>query len=345
MRKILKLLLGCLVLCSCSPKEKELKVLQINTWNEGTMVDGGFDAIVDEIVYHNPDIVLLSEIRNRNDVDFLEKLTTVLKEKGCIYFSQSNKSIDVGTLSKYPITEQTVVGRDINWSAGVLKTKIEMDKHTIIAYSAHLDYTNYACYLPRGYSGTTWKQLDAPITNPDSIEAANRLSLRDEAIQGVIADIKKESAESIIILGGDFNEPSHLDWTEETKNLYDHNGAVVKWDCSSLLYEAGFVDSYRSLYPSAVTHPGFTFPADNKDVELRKIVWAPTADERDRIDYIYFIPNSKLKLKDVYVLGPLGDIIKGERTESFTEDALIKPQGVWPTDHKAILATFSIKEN
>ena len=56
------------------------------------------------------------------------------------------------------------------------------------------------------------------------------------------------------------NEPSHLDWKENTKNLWDHNGTVVRWDCSVLLENAGFKDAYRTKYPNPVTHPGFTFP-------------------------------------------------------------------------------------
>lgn len=345
MNRIIGLSLICLFLISCTTKEKELKVLQLNIWQEGTMINGGFDAIVDQIESHTPDIVLLSEVRNYNDVDFVQKLTVALKERDCIYFAQSDQSIDVATLSKFPITEQTVIGRNIDPRAGVLKTKIQMDEHMIIAYSAHLDYTNYACLLPRGYSGTTWKQLDVAITDSDSIETANKRSMRDEAIQGVIADVNNESDEAIIILGGDFNEPSHLDWTEETKNLYDHNGAVVNWDCSSLLSENGFLDSYRQIYPNPVTHPGFTFPANNSDADLKRLVWAPTADERDRIDFIYFIPNRKLELKDVHILGPVGDIAYGKRVVNIPNKDVIEPIGIWPSDHKGLLALFAVKGN
>lgn len=70
--------------------------------------------------------------------------------------------------------------------------------------------THYACYLPRGYSGVTWKKLDAPVTDSAEVEKANRESMRDEAIYHFIEDSKKENG-NIILLGGDFNEPSHLD--------------------------------------------------------------------------------------------------------------------------------------
>lgn len=205
-----------------------------------------------------------------------------------------------------------------------------------------MDYTHYACYLPRGYSGVTWKKLDAPVLDSREIEKANNESLRDEAIRGVIEDVENEKG-NIILLGGDFNEPSHLDWKDNTKDLWDHNGTVVRWDCSVLLEENGFKDAYREVYPDPVTHPGFTFPSDNPDVDVKKLAWAPEADERDRIDFIYFKPNKKLKLIDAAVVGPRKSIIRGERAEENSKDKFIQPAGTWPTDHKAVLATFKLK--
>ena len=53
-----------------------------------------------------------------------------------------------------------------------------------------------------------------------------------------------------IIMGGDFNEPSHLDWQADTKDLWDHNGAIIHWDCSMMLSKAGFKDAYREKFPN-----------------------------------------------------------------------------------------------
>ena len=76
-----------------------------------------------------------------------------------------------------------------------------------------------------------------------------------------------------------------------TKKLWGHNGVIVNWDCSRMLYEAGFRDAYRSVYPNPVTHPGFTYPAGNKCAPVAKLTWAPEADERERIDFIYYYPS------------------------------------------------------
>lgn len=325
-----------------SAKGKELKVMQMNIWQEGTMVKGGFDAIADEVSRLEPDIVLFSEVRNYQGKQFISRILQALKERGKTYYGE-NTLLDVGILSKYPIEDQHP-NRPLEQDAGsVLKAKLKIAGRTVVVYSAHLDYTHYACYLPRGYSGVTWKKLEAPVLDAAEIEKANKESQRDEAIEGVIADIRKEKG-NIILLGGDFNEPSHLDWMENTKDLWDHRGTVVRWDCSVLLEKAGFKDAYRVKYPNPVTHPGFTFPSDNEGVEVKKLSWAPEADERDRIDFIYFMPDKKLKLKEVVVVGPSRSIIRGERADENTQDRFILPLGVWPTDHKAVLATFQLSK-
>lgn len=84
-------------------------------------------------------------------------------------------------------------------------------------------------------------------------------------------------------MGGDFNEPSHRDWVEANKNLYDHNGMVIPWTVTTLLEDAGFIDSYREIYLTHSPIPGFTYPSDNPLKTPEKLTWAPKADERDRM--------------------------------------------------------------
>lgn len=326
-------------------QEKLFKVLQLNLWHEGSVVPNGYQSIVEEIIDKNADIVLLCEINNRNGVDFISKLTTDLKSRGLNYHSISNEaSVDVATLSKYPILAQNTLYEKENRQGQVLKTKISIHNHPIIFYSIHLDYTNYACYLPRGYDGVTWQKMEKPITDVQEIVNANRKSKRDEAIADLIADAAKESKRYSIIIGGDFNEPSHLDWIEENKNLYDRRGAVVPWDCSTMLYAAGYKDAFRMKYPYAVTHPGFTYPSYNADVPANKIAWAPEADDRDRIDYIYYkTPRKKLKLQDIKIVGPESTIRYAQKQEKDSEDEFVLPKAAWPSDHKGLLATFLIK--
>lgn len=335
-------LLLLLSILSCSAKEKQLSVLQFNIWQEGTVIENGFDAIVDNIIHVNPDLVTFSEVRNYNNVDFIGHLIAELKKKGSTYYGEASES--TGIISKYPIVEQTVIYPYVNDQGSILKAVVEIENNTVVLYSAHLDYKHYACYLPRGYSGETWEKLEVPITNSDSILSANRKSKRLEAIEKFIIDAKNEiQKEHIVILAGDLNEPSHLDWQEDSKDLWDHNGSVVNWDCSMVLYNNGFKDTYREFYPDAVNYPGFTFPSDNIDAPISKLTWAPDADERERIDFIYYYPNQEIKLKDVIIVGPPSSIIRSKREEEESKDKFILPFDIWPTDHKAVLSKFKIK--
>lgn len=338
---ILALLWLCTLTATLQAKGTELKVLQMNIWHEGSTVKGGFEAIADEVARLDPDIVMFSEIRNYDGKMFISRILQALEERGKKYYGENSK-LDVGILSKYKIEEQGPNCPLKDDAGSVLKARIRVGDRTIVVYSAHLDYTHYACYLPRGYSGVTWKKLDTPVTDNTEIEKANGESLRDEAIVHVIEDAQTEKG-NIIILGGDFNEPSHLDWRANTSHLWDHNGTIVNWDCSVMLQKAGFKDAYRVKYPNPVTHPGFTFPSDNPAMPEKKLTWAPDADERDRIDFIYFMPDRKLKLKDMVVVGPSSSIVFGQRTKETSKDRFIEPLAVWPTDHKATFATFIIK--
>lgn len=319
--------------------DAQLKVLSLNTWHEGTTVKGGFDAIVEVILQSEANIVLLSEVRNYNGVLFTEHILEALKAKGMTFYCSNLKS-DAVVLSKFPIESTSAI------NGSITKCMIRLNKKTSIAvYATHLDYTHYACYLPRGYDGVDWKKLPQPILDTEKILKQNIDSDRDEEIALFVKDAKEERKKgTLILLGGDFNEPSHLDWTAATKDLFDHNGTIVPWHNSLTLSNNGFLDAYRVKYPDPVKNPGFTWPAYNTDVELSKLLWAKDADERDRIDFIYFYPNKKLSLKDAVIVGPTGSIVKGKGEEIQDQDKFLKPNGIWPTDHKGVLATFSITD-
>lgn len=324
---------------SCQ-KTETFKVLQFNIWQEGTVVENGFDAVADEIVRSDADFVTLSEVRNYHNTRFCDRIVEALKKRGQTYYSFYTE--DSGLLSRYPISDSSTV-YPLNDDRGSIYRLVTKKRNQEFAvYTAHLDYRNCAYYDARGYDGNNWEKIE-PVTNLDSILILNRASVRDDAIARFIKEAEKDKvAGRIVILGGDFNEPSHLDWTEATKDMRDHYGLVVPWDVSVMLEKAGYKDSYREKYPDPVTHPGFTCPADCPDIALKKLVWSPEADDRDRIDFIMYSPFNGLTLTDMTIIGPKGDILRGERITEETADPVIEPQGIWPTDHKAVLATFQL---
>lgn len=86
-----KLILLCLLLLAStlaqSQGKDEFTVLQWNIWQEGTVVPGGYDAIVDEVVRLKPDFVTFSEVRNYQNTRFCDRIVQSLKEKGETYYS------------------------------------------------------------------------------------------------------------------------------------------------------------------------------------------------------------------------------------------------------------------
>ncbi len=316
---------------------KEITLLQFNIWQEGTMIEGGFASIVNHIARLQPDFVTFSEVRNYHNTDFIARLINALSEAGVTYYGE--RSVSTGIISKYPVLKQEVVYPLQNDRGSVLKACFLVEGRDVVVYSAHLDWLNCSSYLPRGYGSSDWKKLPQPVTDIDSLLADNRASFRDDEIRALLSDAQKEQ-DKVVLIGGDFNEPSHLDWQADTKNIRDHCDVIIEWDCSVLLYSNGFVDAFREKYPNAVEYPGFTFAADNPAAKLDQLVWSPDADDRERIDFIYYRSDNMIALKDIRIVGPSGSILRGEGAPDTGKDTFIEPIGVWPTDHKALLATF-----
>ena len=151
----------------------------------------------------------------------------------------------------------------------------------------------------------------------------------EEAIEGKRA----------IFLVGDFNEPSHLDWTEH----YAKNGSdrwvdnptgtplrlPVQWPGSVLLENIGMVDSFRQVHNDEVKKPGNTWtPPYPSQTSGRR----PYGDQvLDRIDRIYHHGNN-VQVLSAEVVGEKGD----------TSDIVIK--GRWPSDHRAVVIEYKWKE-
>ena len=333
-------LLSCLVFISCK-ESREIKIMQFNVWHEGTVVKGGFEAVADEIARADADFVAISEVRNYHDTRFCDRIVEALKKRGKTYYSFYSQ--DSGLISRYPIKENTTVYPLNNDEGTLYRALVDVDGREIAVYTGHIDYRHCASYLPRGYDGSTWKKLPAIVTDIDVILEYNRASKRDDAIEKFLRiAMDDRAAGRIVLFGGDFNEPSHRDWTAQTKDLWDHNGTVIPWDCTMMLERAGFIDAYREKYPDPVKSPGFTFPADCAGADIGKLAWTPDVDDRERIDYIFYAPCEGLSLKDITLVGPLGTICRGQRVQEKREEEILSPVGVWPTDHKALLATFRL---
>ncbi|MFI6166209.1 endonuclease/exonuclease/phosphatase family protein [Nocardia sp. NPDC051052] len=314
-----------------------IRVLALNTWHSGSKVSDGTQLIADLIVSTRAAIVLLSEATTATAA-----VATELARRGHEFNSVA--SHDTGILTVFSIEDHA----DLQW---MVKARLNIDGELVTAYSAHLEFRWYASNLPRGYgpgvpapgefAEDNFEKLPGgPVTDPAAIQRVNAASGRPEVISAFLADAKTEIAQgSSVIMGGDLNEPSVLDWTSATSNMFDHHGVTVPWESTRRLHQAGFLDAYRTMYPDPATHPGLTWPSDNVEVDVAELAWAPEADERDRVDYIFA---QGLTLSAVGIVGPRGSIVRGTRQQETTEDNFAATPPRWCSDHKGILATYEL---
>ncbi|MFF0746947.1 endonuclease/exonuclease/phosphatase family protein [Streptomyces sp. NPDC004111] len=319
-----------------------LKVLQFNIWLGGSRVQNGRAGIADTVAAVRPDIVMLSE----SNPERVAALLSDLAARGLTYYDNANPT-DPGVISRYPIIEHQSFP---SWSKAV----VSVGGTEVAAYSGHLEYRYYVNYLPRGYGGGTpapletseygWGEIPTgPITDTGLIMRLNEASGRTAVTRTVLADAAKERRKGrLTLLAGDFNEPSHLDWTRRTRHLFDHRGTVIPWSTTKSIEAAGFRDSYREIHPDPVRTPGFTWPSDNPGAKVEELTWAPKADERDRIDFVFYHPDRRLRLLDSTIVGPAASIVRNTRTRETGRDRFWEPDWTWPTDHKAVLSTFRV---
>lgn len=323
-----------------SQAQQELKLLTFNVWQEGTEVVDGLDKIRDVILEVNPDIVCFVEVRNYKNEDWTTKIVNALREKGFEYFRGYGGG-DVSLISKFPIINSKLIYKG---EGSIVNFEIDFNEKKIIVACAHLDYTYYACYLPRGYNGGTpnWKMVDdgngspKPIIDSKEISKYNLASERDEQMNAFLNSIKNETKP--VILMGDFNEPSHLDWTESTKNLFGHNGAVIKWESTLEIEKAGFTDTYREYFPDEKKNPGITWPSFTHG--KKSTSWTPKSDERDRIDFIFY-KGVGIKTTFVSLVGPKESYAYDKiDTTHTTKENFMADKLKWPSDHKAVFCVL-----
>jgi endonuclease/exonuclease/phosphatase family metal-dependent hydrolase len=124
-------------------------------------------------------------------------------------------------------------------------------------------------------------------------------------------------------LTGDFNSPSHLDWTEAVALVRPQRVPYpLAWPVSRALARAGFRDSYREAHPDPVATPGFTWTPGTPPPRIRR------RETLDRIDW-------------VMAAGPartLAARLVGETGGPDVEGG-VSPFG---SDHRAVASTFSV---
>ena len=173
----------------------------------------------------------------------------------------------------------------------------------------HLPSTPYGPYQVR----KGWSRADVLRLERD---------LRVAALAPVLRVLPKLAERGIaVFLTGDFNSPSHLDWTPAVAVARDDVPYSVAWPASRALADAGFGDSYRDAHPDPVADPGYTWSPGGPETRPH--------DFPDRIDWVLHA-------------GPvqtLSSRLVGERGNPQVDLAFAKP---YPTDHRGVVSEFEV---
>lgn len=270
---------------------QQLKVMAWNIWHGGRRYGEqvGVERTIEIIRESQADIICLIETYGSG-----ERIADALGYY--FYLISSNLSI----MSRYPITETIEAFRPFNFGAAAVR---------LSPGNELLVLDTWLHYLP-DYRGAV---NEGASTSQELIAAESETRYSEiQAILQEITPLLDRRDYTGIIMAGDFNSGSHLDWTPETKNI--HNGYVIAWPVSQAMTEAGFRDSYRELHIDPAADPGYT--------------WTPRAATssgrygiRDRIDYIYY---------------------RGDRLKAIYSRKLDYHPIMFPSDHAAVITVFRL---
>jgi hypothetical protein len=155
----------------------------------------------------------------------------------------------------------------------------------------------------------------------------NEQAIRMPGLQPVLDEASSLMDQDIpVFVLGDFNAPSHRDWTTAAAGLRSHVTGRFRWPMSIAAEGIGLVDSYRAVYPDPVQNPGLTWPAARPFVAGYNPGMNGAA--ADRIDLLYAGGAAT----------PVEALIVGEDGSEFT-DVAVSP---WPTDHRAVVVRFDV---
>ncbi len=221
-----------------------------------------------------------------------DRLPKIAKAAGYPYYD-----VALQIMSKYPILEPS--GAD-----GVYSFIEVRPGEAVAMINTHLDYVQ---------DGPNRLARGVPVEDVLATEEEVRLS----SINTLLPSATRLLGEGWpVLLTGDLNQPSHLDWTAATAGQHGGLGPV-DWPVSEALVEAGLRDSYREAHPDPVTHPGNT--------------WGAVAGGKGsprRIDY-------------AYVGGPaevLSSKVVGERGG----EGVDRGYPTWTSDHRGVLTRLLV---
>ena len=282
-----------------------LKIMTFNVWVDGAGVNDGVQKVFNEIQSANADVVLLQEADG-----------IALSIAAYLDWHVYNSSSSTAIISPYPITEifqnqsfNNLIGARIQISSNPIKD--------IIVWSIHLSPYPYGPY----------EICFEGITDSTELVLIDSLSGRILEIDSLGSMITQQiaNADSIpIFVGGDFNTPSHQDYTAVT--AADHCGSTYQWPVTQVLTNIGMVDAFREIHFDPSMDPGNTW---SPIYEINPYNYLP--EPQDRIDLIFY--------KGQNITNLTCDVTTGVEEVNLYPDHL---DNDWPSDHAAVVGQFEV---
>jgi endonuclease/exonuclease/phosphatase family metal-dependent hydrolase len=281
----------------------ELRVMTFNLWQGGDAGKQPLSQSAEVVRIGGADLVGLQETEGMSKEgagpDNGARLAVML---GFEYFDQGN---GCGILSRYPITGHTGGRRGV-------RVKLPDDREVWL-FNVHFAHAPYQPYQLLGipYEGGAF------LRTAQEAVAAARLA-RGHQVQALLDEMREAlDSGAPLFLTGDFNEPSHQDWTAEATKA-GRCPLQVPWPATLAVHRHGLRDSYRATHPDPITHPGLTWTPISAEDDVD--------DRHDRIDFVFF-GGRDISVAESKIVG------EGSRRA----DLVVTP---YPSDHRAVVTGF-----
>jgi hypothetical protein len=282
-----------------------LRIMTLNVWETALRVNDGYAKTLAAIGDSGADIIGMQETGGR--------LATELALDLGWFAHQGPGSVAI--LSRFPISELfPLTSSDAGIGARIRVNSSPVQD--VIVYVCHLTAFPYGPYSAC-LDGLNASQVLADETQSGRVQEVSDI-LRD------MAPFLADADDIPVFLLGDFNTPSHLDWTPAAAPL--HCGYAVEWPVTRRVEDAGMVDSYREINPDPVAAPGNTW----SPIFETFIYPDGQPEPLDRIDMIHRAGAGITTVaSEVFVIDPIEQFPDHEEND-------------WPSDHAAVTSTFSV---
>ena len=279
---------------------ESVRVMSYNLWHGGDAGKQPLDQTVEVIKQARTDIVGLQETAGfAASGPRPDRAAEIAKRLGWNYLDQGERT---GIISRFKIVAAT----PRKWGVR-LETPGGRQLYHFNAHLAHAPYQPYQL-LSISYA-------NAPFLKTAEEAVAAAKSARGAQVERLLAEVRDIVAEKTpIFLTGDFNEPSHHDWTPAAAEQ-KLCPLAVDWPSTHAVVAAGFHDTFRAIHPDPTKRPGLTWTPITKPTDPK--------DRHDRIDFV-FSYGEKAEIKSAEVVG------EAQATADIVVDR-------YPSDHRAVV--------